>query len=231
MSTEEKQFHVKRIHLNGVPKRIVADPGVTFLTVIRDQQKLTGTKRGCNCGQCGVCNVILNGKVVRACIMRWKNVPEESQITTIEGVGTPENLHALQWAMIVCGAIQCGFCTPGFIMCGKALLDENKNPTREEVREWFGKHWMACRCTGYKQIVDAVMKAAAILRGEEKIEDLAKMYKPGDKIWNSSYPRPSAQPYFFICQLKLSKHRIFVDDRSEERRVGKECRSRWSPYH
>ena len=90
--SEEKQFHVKRIHLNGVPKRIVADPGVTLLTVIRDQQKLTGTKRGCNCGQCGVCNVILNGKVVRACIMRWKNVPEESQITTIEGVGTPENL-------------------------------------------------------------------------------------------------------------------------------------------
>ena len=70
--SEEKQFHVKRIHLNGVPKRIVADPGVTLLTVIRDQQKLTGTKRGCNCGQCGVCNVILNGKVVRACIMRWK---------------------------------------------------------------------------------------------------------------------------------------------------------------
>ena len=185
-------YEVKKLTVNGVPRRVIGKPDVTLLTVLREQLKMTGTKRGCNCGQCGVCNVILNGKVVRACIIRWKNIPEHSQITTIEGVGTPENLHALQWAMIVCGAIQCGFCTPGFIMCGKALLDENKNPTREEVREWFGKNWMACRCTGYKQIVDAVMKAAAILRGEEKIEELAKMYKPGDKIWNSSYPRPSA---------------------------------------
>ena len=185
-------YVVKNLTINGVPRRVIGKPDVTLLTVLREQLKMTGTKRGCNCGQCGVCNVILNGKVVRACITRWKSVPEFSQITTIEGVGTPENLHALQWAMIVCGAIQCGFCTPGFIMCGKALLDENKNPTREEVRDWFGKNWMACRCTGYKQIVDAVMKAAAILRGEEKIEDLAKMYKPGDSVWGSSLPRPNA---------------------------------------
>ena len=89
-------------------------------------------------------------------------------------------------------AIQCGFCTPGFITAGKALLDSNPSPTREEVREWYSKHWMACRCTGYVQVVDAVMKAAAILRGEEKIEDLAKMYKPGDSLCNSKYPRPSA---------------------------------------
>ena len=188
----EASYHVKNLIINGVPKRVIGKPDVSLLTVLRDQLKMTGTKRGCDCGQCGVCNVILNGKVVRSCITRWKNVPEFSQITTIEGIGTPDNLHALQWAMIVCGAIQCGFCTPGFITSGKALLDQNPNPTREEVREWFSKNWMACRCTGYKQIVDAVMKAAAILRGEEKIEDLAKMYKPGDSVWNSSYPRPSA---------------------------------------
>ena len=188
----EATYHVKNISINGVPRRVIGKPEVSLLTVIRDQLKMTGTKRGCDHGQCGVCNVILNGKVVRSCITKWKNVPEYSEITTIEGIGTPENLHALQWAFIVCGAIQCGFCTPGFITAGKALLDINPNPTREEVREWYSKHWMACRCTGYVQIVDAVMKAAAILRGEEKIEDLARMYKPGDSIWNSKYPRPSA---------------------------------------
>lgn len=188
----EANYHVKNLTINGVPRRIIGKPETTLLTVIRDQLKMTGTKRGCDHGQCGVCNVILNGKVVRSCITKWKNVPEYSEVTTIEGIGTPENLHALQWAFIVCGAIQCGFCTPGFITAGKALLDSNPSPTREEVREWYSKHWMACRCTGYVQVVDAVMKAAAILRGEEKIEDLAKMYKPGDSLWNSKYPRPSA---------------------------------------
>ena len=131
----EASYHVKNLIINGVPKRVIGKPDVSLLTVLRDQLKMTGTKRGCDCGQCGVCNVILNGKVVRSCITRWKNVPEFSQITTIEGIGTPDNLHALQWAMIVCGAIQCGFCTPGFITSGKALLDQNPNPTREEVRE------------------------------------------------------------------------------------------------
>lgn len=188
----EANYHVKNLTINGVPRRIIGKPDTTLLTVIRDQLKMTGTKRGCDHGQCGVCNVILNGNVVRSCITKWKSVPEYSEITTIEGIGTPENLHALQWAFIVCGAIQCGFCTPGFITAGKALLDSNPSPTREEVREWYSKNWMSCRCTGYVQVVDAVMKAAAILRGEEKIVDLAKMYKPGDSIWNSKYPRPSA---------------------------------------
>lgn len=188
----EANYHVKNLTINGIPRRVIGKPETTLLTVIRDQLKMTGTKRGCDCGQCGVCNIILNGKVVRSCITRWKNVPDYAEIITIEGIGTPDNLHALQWAFIVCGSIQCGFCTPGFITAGKALLDSNPSPTREEVREWYSKHWVACRCTGYVQIVDAVMKAAAILRGEEKIEDLAKMYKPGDSIWNSKYPRPSA---------------------------------------
>ncbi|MEG1798933.1 MAG: molybdopterin cofactor-binding domain-containing protein, partial [Synergistaceae bacterium] len=188
----ESMYHVKNMTINGVPRRVIAKPETTLLTVIRDQLKLTGTKRGCDCGQCGVCNVILNGKVVRGCITRWKNVPEFSEIVTVEGIGTPDSLHAIQWAFIVTGAIQCGFCTPGFVVCTKALLDSNPNPTREEARDWFAKNWLACRCTGYVQIVDAVMKAAAIMRGEEHIEDLAKMYKPGDSVWNSKYPRPNA---------------------------------------
>ena len=187
--SEFAQYTVKHLTINGVPRRVIAKPDTTLLTVIRDQLKLTGTKRGCDCGQCGVCNVILNGKVVRGCITRWKNVPEDSDIITVEGIGTPDHLHAIQWAFIVTGAIQCGFCTPGFVVCTKALLEANPNPTREEVRDWFGKNWMACRCTGYKQIVDAAMKAAAILRGEEKIEDLAKMFHTGDSIWGTNMPR------------------------------------------
>ncbi|MDO5562224.1 MAG: molybdopterin-dependent oxidoreductase [Synergistaceae bacterium] len=189
---EIAQYHVKNLTINGIPRRVIGKPDTTLLTVLREQLKLTGTKRGCNCGQCGVCNVILNGSVVRACVTRWKNVEEHSEIITVEGIGTPDHLHAIQWAFIVTGAIQCGFCTPGYIVCTKALLEKNPSPTREEAREWFAKNWMACRCTGYVQIIDAVMKAAAILRGEEKIEDLAKMYKPGDSVWGTSYPRPSA---------------------------------------
>ena len=190
--SEFAQFTVKHLTVNGIPRRVIAKPDATLLTVIRDQLKLTGTKRGCNCGQCGVCNVILNGKVVRSCITRWKMVEDFSDIITIEGIGTPDRLHAIQLAFIVTGAIQCGFCTPGFIICTKSLLDHNPNPTREEARDWFSKLWMACRCTGYKQIIDAVMKAAAILRGDEPAPDISKMFKTGDSIWGTATPRPSS---------------------------------------
>ena len=116
-----------------------------LLEVIREQQGMTGTKKGCNCGQCGVCNVILNDNVVRACVTRWKSVPDGSNLFTIEGVGTLDKPHAIQLSFIVNGAIQCGFCTPGFIMVAKKLLDENSNPTREDVRAAFQKNYMACR--------------------------------------------------------------------------------------
>jgi aldehyde oxidoreductase len=191
-TSEKKQFHVKRININGVPKRIIAAPETTLLEVIREQQHMTGTKRGCNCGQCGVCNVILNGKVVRACITRWKNIQEDSELLTIEGVGTVTAPHALQISFIVNGAIQCGFCTPGFIMVAKKLLEDNPTPTREEVREAFQKNFMTCRCTGYIQITDAVMEAADVLNGKKSLQDLARRMEPGKQVWNTSYPRPSA---------------------------------------
>ncbi|MBP8785418.1 MAG: molybdopterin-dependent oxidoreductase [Synergistaceae bacterium] len=190
--SERKQFHVKSIFINGITRRITADPEIMLLEVIREQQGMTGTKKGCNCGQCGVCNVILNDNVVRACVTRWKSVPDGSNLFTIEGVGTLDKPHAIQLSFIVNGAIQCGFCTPGFIMVAKKLLDENSNPTREDVRAAFQKNYMACRCTGYVQITDAVMEAAAVLRGEKPLEDLAKRMEPGQKVWNSHYPRPSA---------------------------------------
>ena len=98
--------------------------------VLRENLFLTGTKIGCGKGECGACSVIMNGKVVRSCITRIKNVPDHAAITTIEGVGTPQNLHALQLAWIAHNGAQCGFCTPGFIVSAKALLDENQKPTR-----------------------------------------------------------------------------------------------------
>jgi aldehyde oxidoreductase len=189
---EKKQYHVKKININGIPKRIMADPEATLLEVIREQQHMTGTKRGCNCGQCGVCNVILNDKAVRSCVTKWKNVPENSQVCTIEGVGTVTAPHALQMAFIVNGAIQCGFCTPGFIMVAKNLLDHNPSPTREEVRAAFQKNFMTCRCTGYIQITDAVMEAADVLNGKKSLQELARRMEPGPQVWNTSYPRPSA---------------------------------------
>ncbi len=194
MAVSEKTKILYQSHLlniNNKQYRVVCNANDTLLSIIRGQLKLTGTKRGCDCGQCGVCSVILNGKVVRACVIRMKNVPEHAEIFTIEGLGTPDHLHAIQWAFIANNAIQCGFCTPGFIMSAKGLLDQNPSPSREDVRSWFQAHWNACRCTGYKQIVDAVMDAAAVLRGEKEMYDFHTPLKNRQYIWGTNYPRPS----------------------------------------
>ena len=182
----------KRIEVNGVPLDVAADQDELLINVIRRQLGLTGTKLGCGKGQCGACNVIMDGKVVRSCITKWSKVPEFASILTVEGLGKPDSLHAIQWAFIANGAVQCGFCTPGFIMATKALLDENPSPTRDEVRDWFQKTRNVCRCTGYVQIVDAVMEAAEVLRGEKPMTDFAKKLNPDGTLWGSSYPRPSA---------------------------------------
>jgi aldehyde oxidoreductase len=153
---------------------------------------LTGTKVGCGQGQCGCCNVILDDKLVRSCVTKMGKVPEGASVITIEGVGNPDNLSPVQLAWIVHGGAQCGFCTPGFVVSTTALLKENPKPSREDIREWFQVHRNACRCTGYKQLVDAVQDAAKVMNGEMKAEDL--MYKlPEDgKIWGGYYPRPTA---------------------------------------
>ena len=149
--------------------------------VLREQMMLTGCKVGCGQGQCGTCTVIVNGKAVRSCIVKMSKLEDDSEIETIEGIGTVDDLHPLQVAWMGHGCAQCGFCSPGFIMSAKVLLEENPSPTREEVRHWFQVHRNLCRCTGYKPLVDAVMDAAKVLRGEMKKEDL--IFKPvGNKI-------------------------------------------------
>ncbi len=181
------------LNVNGVSRTIIVDPEVMLADVIRKQMHLTGTKVSCNDGHCGACSVLVDGKLTLACITPLKRVPDGAQIVTVEGIGQPGNLHPIQAAMAALGAAQCGFCTPGFVVSTKALLDKNPNPTREEVRAWLTQHHNACRCTGYKPIVDAIMEAAAVMRGEKPIEDiLFKMPKDG-RIWGTNYPRPTAE--------------------------------------
>jgi aldehyde oxidoreductase len=182
----------KILKVNGITRSFIVDTDKTLADVLRQQLLLTGCKVGCGQGQCGSCTVILSGKPVRSCIVKMKAVADNAEITTIEGLGTAENLHPLQVSWMAHGAAQCGFCSTGFIMSAKALLDVNGNPTREEVRNWFQTNRNACRCTGYKPLVDAVMDAAKVLRGEMKKEDL--LFRPGKdgRILGSMYQRPSA---------------------------------------
>jgi aldehyde oxidoreductase len=182
----------KMLHINGISKTVIVEPDTMLADVLREQLKLTGTKVGCGQGQCGCCAVILDSKVVRSCITKMKRVEDGARVTTIEGIGTPDNLHALQMAWTVHGGAQCGFCTPGFIVSAKAMLDENKNPTRKQVRDWFQKHHNVCRCTGFKPIVDAVMDAAKVVRGERTMKDLAFKLPADGRIWGTAYPRPTA---------------------------------------
>jgi aldehyde oxidoreductase len=191
--TEGRTSMIKKLlHINGMAKTVIAEPETMLSDVLREQLKLTGTKVGCGQGQCGCCSVILDGKVVRSCITKMKRVEDGALVTTIEGIGTPDNLHALQMAWTVHGGAQCGFCSPGFIVSAKALLDQNQKPTRQQVRDWFQKHRNACRCTGYKPLVDAVMDAAKVVRGEMTVKDLAFKLPADGRIWGTSYPRPSA---------------------------------------
>ena len=182
----------KPLVINGIPRTLVIDPESTLADVLRKQLLLTGTKVSCNDGHCGACSVILDGKLVLACVTKMKRVRDGASIVTVEGIGTPDKLHAIQQALIVHGAAQCGFCMPGFVVSAKALLDQNPAPTREQVRAWLTQHHNACRCNGYKPVVDAVMDAAAVLRGDMPQSTLEFRMPEDGRIWGSRYPRPTA---------------------------------------
>lgn len=183
---------IKRTFIvNGVMRQVLVEENETLASFLRERLLLTGCKIGCGQGHCGACNVIVDGKVTRSCITKLSRLPDNAEITTIEGIGTLSDMHPLQIAWMAHGCAQCGFCSPGFIMTSKVLLDNNPNPTREEVRDWFQQNRNLCRCTGYKPLVDAVMDAARVIRGEITKEDL--VFKPtGDSIVGTSYIRPSA---------------------------------------
>ena len=185
---------MKRIMLNvnGVDRWVVAEKSASLAHVLREQMLLTGCKVCCEDGQCGSCTVMINGKPDRCCTTPLEKVPADAKIVTIEGIGTPGNLHPLQVAWMAHGGAQCGICTPGFIMSAKALLDRNLSPTREEVRAWFNRNRNLCRCTGYKPLVDAVMDAAAMLRGEMTADQVMGKAKENGSILGTRYHRPSA---------------------------------------
>jgi carbon-monoxide dehydrogenase small subunit len=154
---------ILRFRLNGRPVEVDAPPGRRLLDLLREDLGLIGTKEGCGEGECGACTVLVDGKPRLSCLTLAIQV-EGKEVLTAEGLAQSEKLHPLQEAFIETAGVQCGFCTPGFLMAAYALLLENPNPTKEEVREWLSGN--LCRCTGYEQIVEAVLRAAEKLRGK-----------------------------------------------------------------
>ncbi len=145
------------LRVNGQSATISVKPQDLLVDVLRDQLGLTGTKKGCGTGECGACTVLLDGRPVNACLIPALRA-QNKEIITIEGLGTPEQLHPLQQAFIVHGAVQCGFCAPGMLISAKALLDKNLYPTEREIRTAIAGN--LCRCTGYAKIVQAIHAAA-----------------------------------------------------------------------
>jgi carbon-monoxide dehydrogenase small subunit len=148
--------------VNGDPVEYLCETQDTLLDVLRDQLGLTGTKEGCGTGDCGACSVTVDGRLVCSCLMLGVEVGGKS-IGTIEGLAEGDSLHPLQRKFLEHAALQCGVCTPGFLVAAKALLDVNANPSETEVRYWLAGN--LCRCTGYDKIVRAVLDAASEMRG------------------------------------------------------------------
>ncbi len=151
--------------LNGAPVEAEVPADDTLLTLLRDQLGLTGTKRGCDIGECGACSVLLDGRLVNSCLVLAPQVASR-RVVTIEGIRGPDGgPNDLQQAFIDYGAVQCGYCIPGMVLAGEALLAREPRPSRAEIREAIAGN--LCRCTGYQQIVDAI-QAAAVRRHEKQ---------------------------------------------------------------
>jgi carbon-monoxide dehydrogenase small subunit len=147
--------------INGEEQEFLADSRDSLLEALRERLFLTGAKEGCNNGNCGACAVIMDGRLVNSCCVLAAEV-NGADLTTVEGLAGPEKLHPLQQAFLEEAALQCGICTPGFLLSSKALLEKNPNPSEHDIRFWLSGN--LCRCTGYDKIVRAVQKAAAEMR-------------------------------------------------------------------
>src|SRR3954451_7011450 len=149
--------------LNGQDTEFLCEPRQSLLEVLRDELRLTGTKEGCNNGNCGACNVLLDGRLVNSCLVLGVEAQGKA-VTTIEGIAGPRGLHPLQQSFLENAALQCGICTPGFLVAAKALLAKKPKATEEEIRHWCAGN--LCRCTGYDKIIRAILDAEQ--RMEEK---------------------------------------------------------------
>ena len=151
----------KKLHItctiNGQETQVLAEARQSLLEVLRDELKMTGAKEGCNNGNCGSCNVILDGRLVNSCLVMAPEI-EGRIVTTIEGIASKVGLHPIQQCFLEGAALQCGICTPGFIVAAKALLDRNSTPTEHDARHFLAGN--LCRCTGYDKIIRAVLEAA-----------------------------------------------------------------------
>jgi carbon-monoxide dehydrogenase small subunit len=160
MTTKTNKVHVQ-CTINGESVDFLCEPRQSLLECLRDIIGLTGTKEGCNDGNCGACTVNMDGRIVTSCLVLGVEA-EGASIETIEGVANGSNLHPIQLAFLEGAALQCGICTPGFIIATKALLEQNPDPTEHEIRFWLANN--LCRCTGYDKIVRSVQDAAKRLR-------------------------------------------------------------------
>lgn len=149
--------------VNGEPREFLCEVDQTLLDALRDELGLTGSKEGCGSGDCGACSVMLDGRLVCSCLALAVEA-EGREVETIEGMADGDRLHPLQRTFLEEAALQCGICTPGFLVAAKALLDRDLDPTETEIRYWLAGN--LCRCTGYDKIVRAVQKAAAEMRAE-----------------------------------------------------------------
>ena len=155
-----KQVHVQTT-INGEEVDFLCEPRNSLLEVLRDKLNLTGAKEGCNNGNCGACNVIMDGRLVNSCCVLGVEV-DGCELQTIEGIGSKNDLHPLQQKFLEHAALQCGICTPGFIVSAKALLERNPNPSEAEIRYWLAGNLY--RCTGYDKIIRAVMDARDVIK-------------------------------------------------------------------
>lgn len=153
--------HEMRITVNGEVHELWVEPYRVLVDILREEIGLTGTKKGCGTGDCGSCTILLDGKAVKSCLILAVEA-DGGEILTIEGLREGEKLHPLQQAFIQCGAIQCGFCTPGMILAAKALLDRCPHPTEEEAK--IAVSGNLCRCTGYVKIIEAILKASQVMK-------------------------------------------------------------------
>lgn len=154
--------HVTTV-INGDPVEFLCATNQSLLDVLRNDLNMTGTKEGCGTGDCGACSVTLDGRLVCSCLVLGVEAQGKS-IQTIEGMANGEHLHVLQQKFLEHAALQCGICTPGFLVAARSLLERNPDPTEEEVRFWLAGN--LCRCTGYNKIIEAVLDAARELRGD-----------------------------------------------------------------
>ena len=163
MSMDTKRIVTASV--NGAEISVMADNRMSLLEMLRDAAGLTGTKEGCMTGDCGACSVVMDGRVVDSCLVMAAEA-EGAEIETVEGIADGKTLHPLQQKFLEHAALQCGICTPGFLVSAKALLEKNTDPSDEEIRYWLAGN--LCRCTGYQQIIDAVRDAASEMRSSAK---------------------------------------------------------------